>query len=227
MAVTSLLLGSGIPGIIDAPVQDDPNNPHNAHAQQVYNHAAIQVSFSVSVILLPHPQSVTSLLGCQVASCHGGGGPIEDVRCTSACRCPILKREYLDSAACEFYDVTSSMALHLHAGLSRQSRCAAPITVTCPVQGGVPGGLPVHAGGDIPPGLADQFPEPLRHRRLHVGRLCHHRAVPGATFGSPLALLSLGCSIPGGAQVEEIEAPLQPCISPVVKSVRSCITSRS
>ena len=42
VAVTSLLLGSGIPGIIDAPVQDDPNNPHNAHAQQVYNHAAIQ-----------------------------------------------------------------------------------------------------------------------------------------------------------------------------------------
>ena len=43
MAVTSLLLGSGIPGIIDAPVQFDPNNPHNQHAQDVYNHAAIQV----------------------------------------------------------------------------------------------------------------------------------------------------------------------------------------
>ena len=43
MAVTSLLLGSGIPGIIDAPVQFDPNNPHNPHAQEVYNHAAIQV----------------------------------------------------------------------------------------------------------------------------------------------------------------------------------------
>lgn len=44
MAVTSLLLGSGIPGIIDAPVQDNPNDPKNQHAQDVYNHAAIQVS---------------------------------------------------------------------------------------------------------------------------------------------------------------------------------------
>ena len=44
VAVTSLLLGSGIPGIIDAPVQDNPNDPKNPHAQQVYNHAAIQVS---------------------------------------------------------------------------------------------------------------------------------------------------------------------------------------
>ena len=46
VAVTSLLLGSGIPGIIDAPVQFDPNNPHNRHAQDVYNHAAIQVALS-------------------------------------------------------------------------------------------------------------------------------------------------------------------------------------
>lgn len=43
VAVTSLLLGSGIPGIIDAPVQDNPNDPKNQHAQDVYNHAAIQV----------------------------------------------------------------------------------------------------------------------------------------------------------------------------------------
>ena len=41
--MTSLLLGSGIPGIIDAPVQDNPNDPKNQHAQDVYNHAAIQV----------------------------------------------------------------------------------------------------------------------------------------------------------------------------------------
>ena len=41
--MTSLLLGSGIPGIIDAPVQDNPNDPKNQHAQNVYNHAAIQV----------------------------------------------------------------------------------------------------------------------------------------------------------------------------------------
>ena len=63
MAVTSLLLGSGIPGIIDAPVQDDPNNPHNAHAQQVYNHAAIQVCFTVSsTFLLPlRPSVLTGL----------------------------------------------------------------------------------------------------------------------------------------------------------------------
>ncbi|CAL5218904.1 g648 [Coccomyxa viridis] len=45
VAVTSLLLGSGIPGIIDAPVQDNPNDPKNQHAQDVYNHAAIQVAF--------------------------------------------------------------------------------------------------------------------------------------------------------------------------------------
>ena len=43
VAVTSLLLGSGLPGIIDAPVQDNPNDPKNQHAQDVYNHAAIQV----------------------------------------------------------------------------------------------------------------------------------------------------------------------------------------
>ncbi|EIE25728.1 sulfate permease [Coccomyxa subellipsoidea C-169] len=45
VAVTSLLLGSGIPNIIDAPIQDNPNNPRNQHAQDVYNHAAIQVAF--------------------------------------------------------------------------------------------------------------------------------------------------------------------------------------
>ncbi|KAK9915884.1 hypothetical protein WJX75_005651 [Coccomyxa subellipsoidea] len=45
VAVTSLLLGSGIPGIIDAPIQDNPNNPRNQHAQDVYNHTAIQVAF--------------------------------------------------------------------------------------------------------------------------------------------------------------------------------------
>lgn len=54
VAVTSLLLGSGIPGIIDAPVQFDPNNPHNRHAQDVYNHAAIQVPTpSTPVTYLP------------------------------------------------------------------------------------------------------------------------------------------------------------------------------
>ena len=53
MAVTSLLLGSGIPGIIDAPVQFDPNNPHNRHAQDVYNHAAIQVALSDDALHLP------------------------------------------------------------------------------------------------------------------------------------------------------------------------------
>ena len=43
VAVTSLLLGANLSGIIDAPIQDDPNNPHNQHAQDLYNHAAIQV----------------------------------------------------------------------------------------------------------------------------------------------------------------------------------------
>jgi hypothetical protein len=43
VAVTSLLLGSGIPEIIDAPVQNNPNNPRNQHAQDEYNRTAIQV----------------------------------------------------------------------------------------------------------------------------------------------------------------------------------------
>lgn len=44
VAVTSLLLGSGLPGVVDVPIQDDPNNPTDKHAQHVYNVAAIQVA---------------------------------------------------------------------------------------------------------------------------------------------------------------------------------------
>lgn len=43
VAVTSLLLGNGLPDTIDAPVQSDPNNPHNQYAQDQYNKAAIEV----------------------------------------------------------------------------------------------------------------------------------------------------------------------------------------
>ena len=43
MAVTSLLLGNGLPDAISAPIQLDPNNPKNAYAQEQYNMAAIQV----------------------------------------------------------------------------------------------------------------------------------------------------------------------------------------
>jgi len=46
--------------------------------------------------------------------------------------------------------------------------------------GGLPGGLPVHAGGLPAAGLGDQLPVALGHRRLHDRRVGHHRAVPGA-----------------------------------------------
>ena len=44
VAVTSLILGSNIKDVIDAPIQTQPNNPHNAVAQQEYNTACTQVS---------------------------------------------------------------------------------------------------------------------------------------------------------------------------------------
>ena len=43
VAVTSLLLGQGLPDTINAPVQANPNKPANPQAQMEYNHAAIQV----------------------------------------------------------------------------------------------------------------------------------------------------------------------------------------
>ena len=51
VAVTSLLLGNGLPDAIDAPVQSDPNNPHNQFAQDQYNKAAIEVSSLTNVSL--------------------------------------------------------------------------------------------------------------------------------------------------------------------------------
>jgi len=45
VAVTSLLLGSGLPSVINAAVQVDPNNPSDPFAQAEYNQAAIQVAF--------------------------------------------------------------------------------------------------------------------------------------------------------------------------------------
>ncbi|KAK9802855.1 hypothetical protein WJX73_009168 [Symbiochloris irregularis] len=50
VAVTSLLLGNGLPDAIDAPVQSDPNNPHNQFAQDQYNKAAIEVAFLVGIL---------------------------------------------------------------------------------------------------------------------------------------------------------------------------------
>lgn len=44
MAVTSLLLGSGLKDLISADVQPDPNNPVDPEAQMEYNMAAIQVA---------------------------------------------------------------------------------------------------------------------------------------------------------------------------------------
>ncbi|KAK9819516.1 hypothetical protein WJX74_003191 [Apatococcus lobatus] len=50
VAVTSLLLGSNIKDIIDAPVQDNPNEPHNQYAQDQYNTACTQVALIAGVI---------------------------------------------------------------------------------------------------------------------------------------------------------------------------------
>lgn len=44
VAVTSLLLGSGLKDTISSDVQADPNNPADPEAQMEYNMAAIQVS---------------------------------------------------------------------------------------------------------------------------------------------------------------------------------------
>lgn len=43
VAVTSLLLGTGLKDLISSEVQSDPNNPANPEAQMEYNMAAIQV----------------------------------------------------------------------------------------------------------------------------------------------------------------------------------------
>lgn len=53
VAVTSLLLGSNIPKVmneIGVPVQADPNNPTDPEAQQIYNHVAVQVAFVAGCI---------------------------------------------------------------------------------------------------------------------------------------------------------------------------------
>jgi len=44
VAVTSLLLGSGLKDLISSDVQADPNNPTDPAAQMEYNMAAIQVT---------------------------------------------------------------------------------------------------------------------------------------------------------------------------------------
>ena len=49
VAVTSLLLGSGLKDLISSEVQSEPNNPKDPEAQMEYNMAAIQVC--------PHPPS--------------------------------------------------------------------------------------------------------------------------------------------------------------------------
>lgn len=43
VAVTSLLLGTGLKDLISSEVQADPNNPVDPAAQMEYNMAAIQV----------------------------------------------------------------------------------------------------------------------------------------------------------------------------------------
>lgn len=50
VAVTSLLLGSGLPNTINSPIQSNPNNPLDPLAQAEYNEAAIQVAFLVGIL---------------------------------------------------------------------------------------------------------------------------------------------------------------------------------
>ena len=42
VAVTSLLLGEGLPKVVGLPEQEDPNNPAEPDIQAVYNRTAIQ-----------------------------------------------------------------------------------------------------------------------------------------------------------------------------------------
>ena len=42
VAVTSLLLGEGLPKVVGLPEQEDPNNPENPDIQAIYNRTAIQ-----------------------------------------------------------------------------------------------------------------------------------------------------------------------------------------
>lgn len=42
MAVTSLLLGEGLPKVVGLPEQEDPNNPEHPEIQAIYNRTAIQ-----------------------------------------------------------------------------------------------------------------------------------------------------------------------------------------
>ena len=42
MAVTSLLLGEGLPKVVGLPEQEDPNNPAEPEIQAIYNRTAIQ-----------------------------------------------------------------------------------------------------------------------------------------------------------------------------------------
>lgn len=50
VAVTSLILGSNIKDVIDAPIQSQPNTPHNAYAQQEYNTACTQVLLLCTIV---------------------------------------------------------------------------------------------------------------------------------------------------------------------------------
>lgn len=54
VAVTSLLLGSGLKDTINSPVQADPNNPTDPEAQREYNMAAIQVSHAITNLSHQH-----------------------------------------------------------------------------------------------------------------------------------------------------------------------------
>ena len=45
VAVTSLLLGTGLKNVVgkEVAIQADPNNPTSAKDKDIYNHAAVQV----------------------------------------------------------------------------------------------------------------------------------------------------------------------------------------
>lgn len=71
MAVTSLLLGSGLKDLISSDVQPDPNNPADPAAQMEYNMAAIQVGTHPAALLHALHTCCTIMLWLTVPNADG------------------------------------------------------------------------------------------------------------------------------------------------------------
>ena len=269
VAVTSLLLGEGLPKVVGLPEQEDPNNPEEPDIQAVYNRTAIQAcrasalgtrsslsrsrfpTLSLLVSNPPTPRRTSgtqhaaqqlclagvclarhmyiSLSGCQLGG--GQGVPVHasvdgirnlrhltihpvmnpifllDVHGMSVGR---VRRWHSWRGALHTLTLTlvieSSILLCVHgtsAGRVPQVAFLAECLYTCSVNltlalytnptfpyicgtsiavyaGGIPGGVPVHAGGRAAAGLAHQLPVALSHLRVHDRRLRHHWPVSGA-----------------------------------------------